>query len=170
VGMLDGKVAIVTGAGRGLGRAHALSLAAEGAAVVVNDLGGELDGAGNASATPAEEVVGEIRASGGQASANYDDVASWSGAEQLIRQAVDSHGRLDVLVNNAGILRDRMTFNMAEEDWDAVMRVHLKGHFAPIRHACTYWRERHKAGEPIAGRIVNTASEAGIIGNAGHTA
>ncbi|MGH7804853.1 MAG: SDR family NAD(P)-dependent oxidoreductase, partial [Candidatus Binatia bacterium] len=167
MGILDGKIAIVTGAGRGLGRSHALTLAAEGAAVVVNDLGGELDGAGNASATPAEEVVEEIRAKGGRASVNTNDVASWSGAEKMIGQAVASYGRLDILVNNAGILRDRMTFNMAEEDWDSVMRVHLKGHFAPIRHACTYWRERHKAGEPIAGRIVNTASEAGIIGNAG---
>ncbi len=167
MGILNGKIAIVTGAGRGLGRSHALTLAAEGATVIVNDLGGELDGAGDASATPAEEVVREIRSKGGQGSANYDDVASWAGAEKLIRQAVDSHGRLDILVNNAGILRDRMTFNMAEEDWDSVMRVHLKGHFAPIRHACTYWREQHKAGAPIAGRIVNTASEAGIIGNAG---
>jgi NAD(P)-dependent dehydrogenase (short-subunit alcohol dehydrogenase family) len=166
VGILDGKVAIVTGAGRGLGRSHALLLAREGAKVVVNDLGSTVDGAG-ASETPAEQVVSEIRAQGGAAVASADDVASWPGAESLIRRAVDEFGKFDVLVNNAGILRDRMTFNMSEEDWDAVIRVHLKGHFAPIRFACTYWRERHKAGQPIAGRIINTASEAGVIGNAG---
>jgi NAD(P)-dependent dehydrogenase (short-subunit alcohol dehydrogenase family) len=166
VGILDGKVAIVTGAGRGLGRSHAIHMAAEGAKVVVNDLGGELDGAGG-SKTPAGAVVDEIRAAGGIASANTDDIASWAGAERLVRQAVEEHGRLDVLVNNAGILRDRMCFNMGEEDWDSVIRVHLKGHFAPTRFACVYWRERHKAGEPIAGRIINTASEAGVIGNAG---
>jgi NAD(P)-dependent dehydrogenase (short-subunit alcohol dehydrogenase family) len=156
VGILDGKVAIVTGAGRGLGRSHALLLASEGAKVLVNDLGGEVDG-----------VAEEIRAAGGRAAANYDDVASWPGAEHLIQQAVDQFGQLDILVNNAGILRDRMCFNMAEDDWDSVMRVHLKGHFAPTRFACTYWRERHKAGKPISGKIVNTASEAGVIGNAG---
>ncbi|HUE38792.1 MAG TPA: SDR family oxidoreductase [Candidatus Binatia bacterium] len=166
MGILDGKVAIITGAGRGLGRSHARMMAAEGAKVVVNDLGGELDGAGD-SKTPAQAVVDEIAGQGGVAVANYDDVASWPGAERLVRQAIDTYGRLDVLVNNAGILRDRMSFNMAEDDWDAVIRVHLKGHFAPTRFACVYWRERHKAGEPIAGRIVNTASEAGVIGNAG---
>jgi NAD(P)-dependent dehydrogenase (short-subunit alcohol dehydrogenase family) len=166
VGILDGKVAIITGAGRGLGRSHARMMAAEGAKIVVNDLGGELDGAGD-SKTPAQAVVDEIAGQGGVAVANYDDVASWPGAERLVRQAIDTYGRLDVLVNNAGILRDRMSFNMAEDDWDAVIRVHLKGHFAPTRFACVYWRERHKAGEPIAGRIVNTASEAGVIGNAG---
>ncbi len=166
MGCLEGKVAIVTGAGRGLGRSHALAMAAEGATIVVNDLGGELDGAGG-SKTPAQEVVDEIQANGGKASANYDDVASWAGAERLVRQAVEEHGKLDVLVNNAGILRDRMTFNMGEDDWDSVIRVHLKGHFAPTRFACVYWRERHKAGRPIAGRIINTASEAGVIGNAG---
>jgi len=166
VGILDGKVAIVTGAGRGLGRSHALMMAAQGAKVVVNDLGGEIDGAGD-SRSPAQAVVDEIVASGGTGSANYDDVASWTGAERLVRQAVEAYGQLDVLVNNAGILRDRMCFNMAEDDWDAVIRVHLKGHFAPTRFACVYWRERHKAGRPIAGRIVNTASEAGVIGNAG---
>ena len=166
MGILDGKVAIVTGAGRGLGRSHALMMASEGAKVVVNDLGGGLDGAGD-SETPAQAVVDEIEAKGGVASANYDDVASWPGAERLIRQAVEAYGQLDVLVNNAGILRDRMCFNMAEDDWDAVIRVHLKGHFAPTRFACVYWREQHKAGKPIAARIVNTASEAGVIGNAG---
>jgi NAD(P)-dependent dehydrogenase (short-subunit alcohol dehydrogenase family) len=166
VGILEGKVAIVTGAGRGLGRSHALMMAREGAKVLVNDLGGELDGDG-LSNTPAQAVVDEIRSRGGAASANYDDVASWQGAERLVQQAVTEYGQLDVLVNNAGILRDRMCFNMAEDDWDSVIRVHLKGHFAPTRFACVYWRERHKAGRPIAGRIVNTASEAGVIGNAG---
>jgi len=156
----------VTGAGRGLGRSHALMLAGEGAIVVVNDLGGELDGAGGSKA-PAEEVAEKIRAQGGKASANYDDVASWKGAAELVRQTTEDHGRLDILVNNAGILRDRMCFNMAEDDWDSVIHVHLKGHFAPTRFACTYWREQHKAGKPIAGKIVNTASEAGVIGNAG---
>ena len=166
MGILEGKVAIVTGAGRGLGRSHALHMAAEGAAIIVNDLGGELDGGGNSN-TPAQAVVDEIRAAGGKAAANYDDVASWAGAERMIRQAVDDLGKLDILVNNAGILRDRMTFNMGEDDWDSVMRVHLKGHFAPTRFACVYWREQHKAGKPIAGRVINTASEAGVIGNAG---
>jgi NAD(P)-dependent dehydrogenase (short-subunit alcohol dehydrogenase family) len=166
VGLLEGKVVIVTGAGRGLGRSHALTMAAEGAKIVVNDLGSTVDGAGAAD-TPAQEVVNEIRARGGAASANYDDCASWKGAESLVGQAVREYGRLDVLVNNAGILRDRMCFNMGEDDWDSVIRVHLKGHFAPTRFACTYWRECHKAGKPIAGRIVNTASEAGVIGNAG---
>ncbi|MGH7898526.1 MAG: SDR family oxidoreductase [Candidatus Binatia bacterium] len=166
MGILDGKVAVITGAGRGLGRSHAVMLASQGASVVVNDLGGELDGAGG-SRSPAGEVVAEIRAAGGRAVANYDDVSSWQGAERLVRRAIEEFGQLDILVNNAGILRDRMCFNMGEEDWDSVMRVHLKGHFAPIRFACTYWRERHKAGKPISGKIVNTASEAGVIGNAG---
>jgi len=166
MGILEGKVAIVTGAGRGLGRSHALMMAREGAKIVVNDLGGELDGAG-VSSTPAQAVVDEIKAQGGTACANYDDVASWQGSERLVQQAIAEYGRLDVLVNNAGILRDRMCFNMGEDDWDSVIRVHLKGHFAPTRYACVYWRERHKAGRPIAGRIVNTASEAGVIGNAG---
>jgi NAD(P)-dependent dehydrogenase (short-subunit alcohol dehydrogenase family) len=166
VGILEDKVAIVTGAGRGLGRSHALTLAAEGAKLVVNDLGSAVDGAGSAT-TPAQEVVQEIRRMGGSAAVNTDDVASWDGARNLIQQAVSEFGRLDILVNNAGILRDRMCFNMDEDDWDSVIRVHLKGHFAPTRFACKYWRERHKAGEPIAGRVINTASEAGVIGNAG---
>ncbi len=166
MGILSGKVAIVTGAGRGLGCSHALTMAAEGAKVVVNDLGAAIDGDG-ASKTPAQEVVDRIRGAGGVASANYDDVASWKGAESLVQQAVSEYGQLDILVNNAGILRDRMAFNMGEDDWDSVIRVHLKGHFAPSRFACTYWRERHKAGKPVAARIVNTASEAGVIGNAG---
>ena len=166
MGILADKVVVITGAGRGLGRSHALTMTAEGATVLVNDVGSTLDGA-EAGETPAQQVVDEIRARGGRASVNRDDVATWAGAESLVRQAVDEYGRLDVLVNNAGILRDRMCFNMAEDDWDSVIRVHLKGHFAPSRFACAYWRERHKSGEPIAGVIVNTASEAGVIGNAG---
>lgn len=166
MGILTDKVVVITGAGRGLGRSHAAAMAAEGATVVVNDLGSTVDG-GGAEQTPAQQVVDEIRANGGRASANYDDAATWKGAESLVRQAIDEYGRLDVLVNNAGILRDRMCFNMSEDDWDSVIRVHLKGHFAPSRFACAYWRERHKAGEPIAGVIVNTASEAGVMGNRG---
>ena len=166
MGILQDKVAIVTGAGRGLGRSHALVMAEEGAKLIVNDLGAEMDGGGSAK-TPAQEVVDEIRAQGGTASANYDDVASWKGAENLVRQAVTEYGQLDILVNNAGILRDRMCFNMGEEDWDSVIRVHLKGHFAPTRFACTYWRDAAKTGKAIAGRIINTASEAGVFGNAG---
>jgi NAD(P)-dependent dehydrogenase (short-subunit alcohol dehydrogenase family) len=168
MGALDGKVAIVTGAGRGIGRGEALLLAAEGARVVVNDVGGEWDGTG-ADTRPAQQVVDEIAGAGGEALANYDDIASWAGAENLIRQAVDAWGGLDVLVNNAGILRDKMIFNMSEEDWDAVVRVHLKGHFAPTRHACAYWRERSKAGHPIAGRIVCTSSTSGLLGNVGQS-
>jgi NAD(P)-dependent dehydrogenase (short-subunit alcohol dehydrogenase family) len=163
---LDGKVAIVTGAGRGIGREHALLLASEGARVVVNDLGGSGAGEG-ADATPAQEVVDEIVAAGGEATASHDDVASWSGAEKLVRGAIDGYGRLDVLVNNAGILRDAMSFNMTEEQFDAVVAVHLKGHFAPSHHAARYWREESKTGAPVAGRIVNTASESGLFGNAG---
>jgi NAD(P)-dependent dehydrogenase (short-subunit alcohol dehydrogenase family) len=168
VGALDGRVAIVTGAGRGLGRAHALLLASEGAQVVVNDLGGEWDGAG-ADTRPAQQVVEEIEAAGGKAVANYDDVASWSGAEALVGQAVEQFGTLDVLVNNAGILRDTMSFNLTEDDWDSVVTVHLKGHFAPSRFAIAYWRARSKAGEDVYGRIVNTSSESGLFGNAGQS-
>jgi NAD(P)-dependent dehydrogenase (short-subunit alcohol dehydrogenase family) len=167
VGLFDGKVAIVTGAGRGIGRAHALLLAAEGASVVVNDLGGGAAGEGS-DATPAQQVVDEITASGGRAVANYDSVSSWAGAEQMVQQAVDAFGRLDVLVNNAGILRDKMSFNMTEEEWDAVINVHLKGHFAPSRFAAAYWRTKSKeTGEPVNAKIVNTASESGLYGNAG---
>jgi len=168
MGALDGKVAIVTGAGRGIGRGEALLLADEGAKLVVNDLGGARQGEG-ADKTPAQEVADEIIAGGGEAVANYDDVASWSGAEGLIGQALDSFGRLDILVNNAGILRDGMSFNLSEEDWDSVIRVHLKGHFAPSRFAAVYWREQSKAGEPVAGRIINTSSESGLFGNAGQS-
>ncbi len=157
---------IVTGSGRGLGRAHALEFARQGAKVVVNDLGAELDGSGG-STGPAGEVVNEIRAMGGEAVANGADIADWAQAEQLIAQAVDTFGRLDVLVNNAGFLRDRMLANTSEEEWDAVMRVHLKGHFAPARHAIAHWRERSKAGEEVNGRIINTSSGAGIMGSVG---
>lgn len=169
MGMLEGKVAIVTGAGRGIGRGEAIELAREGAAVVVNDLGGEWDGSG-ADTRPAQQVVDEIVAEGGKAAANYDDVADWAGSKALIDQAVESFGSLDVLVCNAGILRDRMIFNMEESDWDAVIRVHLKGHFAPTRHACAYWRERSKTtGQPANGRIIGTSSTSGLLGNVGQT-
>jgi len=167
VGRFDGKVAIVTGAGRGIGRSHALLLASEGAAVVVNDLGGSSGGDGS-DATPAQEVVDEISAKGGRAVANYDSVSSWEGAQRMVQQAVDELGGLDVLVNNAGILRDKMSFNMDEAEWDSVIDVHLKGHFAPSRFAASYWRARSKtAGGPVNAKIVNTASESGLYGNAG---
>jgi NAD(P)-dependent dehydrogenase (short-subunit alcohol dehydrogenase family) len=168
MGTLDGKVAIVTGAGRGIGRGEAVLLADEGAKVVVNDLGVAREGDG-VDKTPAQEVVDEIVAGGGEAVANYDDVASWSGAESLVGQAIDAYGRLDILVNNAGILRDGMSFNLSEEEWDSVIRVHLKGHFAPSRFAAVYWREQAKAGEPVTGRIINTSSESGLFGNAGQS-
>jgi NAD(P)-dependent dehydrogenase (short-subunit alcohol dehydrogenase family) len=166
MGTLDGRVAIVTGAGRGIGRAHALLLAAEGASVVVNDIGAEWDGVG-ADERPAQKVVDEISAAGGQAVANHDDVSSWKGAADLVQAAVDTYGKLDVLVNNAGFLRDRMSFSTEEEDWDEVVRVHLKGHFAPCRHAAAHWRDRSKGGQEVSGRIVNTTSEAGLFGNVG---
>ncbi|HEX5097550.1 MAG TPA: SDR family oxidoreductase [Acidimicrobiia bacterium] len=167
MGLFDGKVAIVTGAGRGIGRSHALLLASEGAAVLVNDLGGSAGGDG-ADATPAQQVVDEITAQGGKAAANYDSVSSWSGAEQMIAQAVDAFGGLDVLINNAGILRDKMSFNMDEAEWDAVIDVHLKGHFAPSRFAAAYWRAKAKeTGSAVNAKIVNTASESGLYGNAG---
>jgi NAD(P)-dependent dehydrogenase (short-subunit alcohol dehydrogenase family) len=164
--VLDGKVAIVTGAGRGIGREHALALARAGAKVVVNDLGGSLAGDGS-DPGPAEEVVAEIRSAGGEAVANGENVADFAGAERLVRQAVDDLGRLDILVNNAGILRDRMLVNMTEEEWDAVIAVHLKGHFAPTRHAAAYWREQSKAGETVRGRVINTSSPSGVFGNVG---
>ena len=167
MGLFDHKVAIVTGAGRGIGRSHALLLAAEGAAVVVNDVGGSSGGEGT-DATPAQQVVDEITAKGGRAVANADSVSSWQGAESRVQQAVDTFGGLDVLVNNAGILRDKMSFNMEEAEWDAVIDVHLKGHFAPSRFAAAYWRARSKeTGEPADAKIVNTASESGLYGNAG---
>ena len=164
--MLDGKVAIVTGAGRGIGREHALALAAAGAKVVVNDLGGSLGGEG-ADKRPAEEAVDEIVAAGGEAVADGENVADFAAAERLVAHAVDAFGRLDILVNNAGILRDRMLVNMSEEEWDAVIAVHLKGHFAPTRHAAAYWRERSKAGEEVRGRVINTSSPSGVFGNVG---
>jgi NAD(P)-dependent dehydrogenase (short-subunit alcohol dehydrogenase family) len=165
-GLVEGRVVVVTGAGRGIGRAHALAFAAEGARVVVNDLGAALDGRGG-EAGPAQEVVDEIRAAGGEAVATTDDVASWDGAAALVRTALDAFGGLDVLVNNAGFLRDRMLVNLAEDEWDAVVRVHLKGHFAPLRHAAGYWRAEAKAGRPRAARIVNTSSGAGLLGSVG---
>jgi NAD(P)-dependent dehydrogenase (short-subunit alcohol dehydrogenase family) len=167
VGLFDGKVAIVTGAGRGIGRAHALLFASEGAAVVVNDLGGDSMGTG-ADVTPAQQVVDEITGAGGRAVVNGASVSSWRDAEQMIQQAVDEFGRLDVLVNNAGILRDKMSFNMDEAEWDTVIDVHLKGHFATSKFAASYWRAQSKAtGEPVNAKIVNTASESGLYGNAG---
>jgi NAD(P)-dependent dehydrogenase (short-subunit alcohol dehydrogenase family) len=164
----EDRVAIVTGAGRGIGREHALMLAEHGAKVVVNDLGGSRDGEG-ASEGPAEEVVAEIKKGGGEAVANGDDVSSFDGAARMVQQAVDTFGRLDVLVNNAGILRDRMLVNMSEAEWDAVIAVHLKGTFGPARHAAAYWREQSKAGNPIDARLINTSSVSGIYGNAGQT-
>lgn len=165
-GCCDGRVVIVTGAGRGLGRAHALAFAAEGARVVVNDLGVERDGSGTPSEAAAE-VVAEIAAAGGEAVANGGDVSDWDDAKGMIEQAVAEWGRLDTLVCNAGFLRDRMLVNMSEAEWDAVVRVHLKGHFAPARHAAAWWRDRAKAGEPVQGRIVNTTSGAGLMGSVG---
>jgi NAD(P)-dependent dehydrogenase (short-subunit alcohol dehydrogenase family) len=162
---LDGKVAIVTGAGRGIGRGEALALAAEGAAVVVNDLGTALDGASEAS--HADEVVDEIARRGGTAVTNAEDVSSWAGAEALIGSTIDRFGRLDILVNNAGVLRDQMSFKMDEEAWDAVIRVHLKGHFAPTRFAAEHWRAQSKAGDDRGGRVINTVSEAGLYGGTG---
>jgi NAD(P)-dependent dehydrogenase (short-subunit alcohol dehydrogenase family) len=163
---LDGKVAVVTGAGRGIGREHALALARAGAKIVVNDLGASLAGEG-ADAGPAHDVVREIEAFGGEAVANGENVAGFAGAKRLIDGAVAVFGRLDILVNNAGILRDRMLVNMEEHEWDAVIEVHLKGHFAPTRHAAAYWRERSKAGEQVAARVINTSSPSGVFGNVG---
>ena len=165
-GVVDGRVVIVTGAGRGIGRAHALAFAAEGAKVVVNDIGAGLDGSATGE-SPAEQVVAEIVSAGGEAVVNGDDVADWAGAENLIRTAIDTYGRLDVLVNNAGFLRDRMLVGMSEQEWDAVVRVHLKGHFATLRHAAAYWRAEAKAGNPVDARIVNTSSGAGLQGSIG---
>jgi NAD(P)-dependent dehydrogenase (short-subunit alcohol dehydrogenase family) len=165
---LQDRVAIITGAGRGIGREHALLFAREGAKVVVNDLGGDPAGTG-ADTAPAQQVVDEIVASGGQAVANYDDVTDWDGAKNLIDQAVDTFGDLHVLVNNAGILRDRMLVTMEESDWDAVIKVHLKGHFCPTRHAASYWREQTKAGNEARRSVINTSSTSGLFGNVGQT-
>ena len=162
LGTLDGRIAIITGAGRGLGRAHALLFASEGARVVVNDLDEGPDGS-------AEEVVEEIRAAGGDAVTNHDDVSDWDGGRNLVAAAVDAFGGLDVLVNNAGILRDRALVNMSEEEWDEVTTVHLKGHFVPTRWAATYWREQAKAGSPREASLVHTSSTSGLLGNPGQT-
>ncbi|MDQ1431030.1 MAG: hypothetical protein QOF40_1632 [Actinomycetota bacterium] len=167
-GICEGRVVVVTGAGRGLGRAHALAFAAEGAKVVVNDVGAELDGTGGA-AGPAGEVVDTIRAAGGEAVANAGDVSSWDGAAGIIATAIDTFGKLDVLVNNAGIVRDRMAVSMEEHEIDAVLAVHLKGTLATMRHAANHWRERAKSGEDTQGRIINTSSAAGLHGSIGQT-
>ncbi|CEA06943.1 Putative short-chain type dehydrogenase/reductase [Arthrobacter saudimassiliensis] len=165
-GICKGRVAIVTGAGRGLGREHALELARQGAKVVVNDLGTSLDGIVEASG-PAHDVVDLIRSMGGEAVANGADVADFEQARGLVRQAVDTFGGLDILVNNAGFVRDRMLVNTSEEEWDAVIRVHLKGHFAPLRHAAEYWRAEAKAGRTPDARVINTSSGAGLQGSVG---
>ena len=167
--LCEGRVAIVTGAARGVGREHALGLARHGARVVVNDLGGAVDGTGT-DKSPAQQVVEEIKAMGGEAVVNGDDVSSWNGAKNMIDQAVETFGTLDVVVNNAGILRDRMLVNMTEDEWDSVIQVHLKGTFAPSRHAAAYWRQKSKdTGEKVNARIINTSSTSGLYGNVGQT-
>jgi NAD(P)-dependent dehydrogenase (short-subunit alcohol dehydrogenase family) len=165
-GLLEGRVVAITGAGRGIGRAHALLCAEHGASVVVNDLGAQLDGGGT-SAGPAGEVVDEIQRAGGDAVANNDDCADWEGAQRLVQAAIDNFGRLDVMVANAGILRDRMLVNMTIEDWDAVMRVHLRGTFCSAHWAAVHWRERSKGGEEVDARLITTSSAAGLYGNIG---
>jgi len=168
MGALDGRIAIITGAGRGIGREYALLFAAEGAQVVVNDLGGTLDGSGD-DVSAAQQVVDEITAMGGDAVANHDDVTDWDGGKRLIDTAIESYGDLHVLVNNAGILRDRVLINMTEAEWDAVIHVHLKGHFVPTRHAAAYWREQTKAGKEVKASVINTSSTSGLLGNPGQT-
>jgi len=169
VGICEGRIVIVTGAGRGIGRGHALEFARQGAKVVVNDLGAELDGTGGSSG-PAGVVVDEIRAMGGEAVANGDDVADWAGAQAIVQSALDAFGGLDVVVNNAGFLRDRMLVGTSEDEWDAVVRVHLKGHFCVSRFAAAYWREQSKAAATVDARIVNTSSGAGLMGSVGQGA
>jgi NAD(P)-dependent dehydrogenase (short-subunit alcohol dehydrogenase family) len=166
MGALDGRVAIITGAGRGLGREHALLFAQEGAKLVVNDLGGDQQG-GGADLTPAQQTVEDIKAMGGDAVVNGDDVADWEGAKRLVDQAIETFGDLHVLVNNAGILRDRVVVNMTEAEWDVVVNVHLKGHFAPAHHAAAYWREQTKAGRDVNASIINTTSTSGLFSNPG---
>jgi NAD(P)-dependent dehydrogenase (short-subunit alcohol dehydrogenase family) len=168
MGALDGRVAIITGSGRGIGREHALLFAQEGAKVVINDLGGAIDGSGD-DRTPAQQVVDEIKAMGGEAVANADNVAEWEGGQRLIQTAVETFGDLHILVNNAGILRDRVLVNMSEEEWDSVIHVHLKGHFVPTRFAAAYWREQTKAGKTVKANVVNTSSTSGLLGNPGQT-
>lgn len=167
--LCEGRVAIITGAGRGIGREYALMLAAHGAKVVVNDLGGARDGTGDSNVSPAQSVVDEIEAMGGEAIANGENVADFEGAKRMVDAAVEAFGDLHVVVNNAGILRDRMLANMTEAEWDAVINVHLKGTFAPTHHAVAYWRDRSKAGHEVSGRVINTTSVSGIYGNIGQT-
>ena len=168
MGTLDGRVAIITGSGRGIGREHALLFAQEGAKVVVNDLGGAIDGSGD-DRTAAQQVVDEIKAMGGDAVANADNVADWEGGQRLINAAIEAFGDLHVLVNNAGILRDRVLVNMTEEEWDSVIHDHLKGHFVPTRWAAAYWREQTKAGKQVKASVISTASTSGLLGNTGQT-
>jgi NAD(P)-dependent dehydrogenase (short-subunit alcohol dehydrogenase family) len=165
-GICEGRVVIVTGAGRGIGAEHALEFARQGAKVVVNDIGGALDGSGS-DTTPAQEIVDRIAAAGGEAIASYDDVTDWDAAARLVHTAVDTFGRLDTIVNNAGAVRDRMFVNMSVDEWDAAIRINLRGHFCPARHAAAYWRDQAKAGERIDARIVNTSSGAGLMGSVG---
>ena len=166
MGTLDGRVAIITGAGRGLGREHALLFASEGAKIVVNDLGGANDGSGS-DMTPAQQTVADIKGMGGEAIVNTDNVADWDGSKRMIDSAIEAFGDLDILVNNAGILRDRVLVNMSEAEWDAVIQVHLKGHFAPTHHAAAYWREQAKAGITKPRNLVHTSSTSGLFSNPG---
>jgi NAD(P)-dependent dehydrogenase (short-subunit alcohol dehydrogenase family) len=168
MGMLEGKVAVITGAGRGIGRGEALLFAQHGAKVVVNDLGGEWDGTGGDSRA-ASQVADEITAAGGEAVPHYEDISEVEGARSLVQRALDAWGKLDVVVNNAGILRDRMVFNMSVDEWDAVMKVHLRGHFLVTHEACAHWRELAKGGQSVSGRVINTSSTSGILGNAGQS-
>jgi len=168
MGALDGRVAIITGAGGGIGREHALLFASEGAKIVVNDLGGAIDGSGDDRGV-AQKVADEIKAMGGEAVANTDNIADWEGGQRLVNTAIEAFGDLNVLINNAGILRDRVLVNMTEDEWDAVIHVHLKGHFVPTRWAASYWREQTKAGKTVNAAIVNTSSTSGLLGNPGQT-
>jgi NAD(P)-dependent dehydrogenase (short-subunit alcohol dehydrogenase family) len=168
MGALDGRVAIITGSGRGIGREHALLFAQEGAKIVVNDLGGAIDGSGD-DRTPAQQVVDEIKEMGGEAVANADNVADFEGGQRLVQAAVEAFGDLHILVNNAGILRDRVLVNMTEDEWDAVIHVHLKGHFVPTKFAAAYWREQTKAGKTVKANVINTSSTSGLLGNPGQT-